>query len=204
MSTPMEVLRELATVLPLWDLVAAIDAVVGPMSRVPGAGLAEVQEFAAESRGRRGVALLRRAVDLARERVESPGETFVRLLVTAAGFPEPTPNLTTVHPRTGQERRIDNAYEHMQLGLEYDGSWRSRSQQQWRSDENRRNELASYGWILCRQTGDDVPHPLGFLLRLRGTFEALGMSNAAPSPSQLRSFARSLPERAVSLHWSTD
>lgn len=202
-SPPLEILLELATLLPVWDLVAAVDAVVGPASRIPGIAMADVRDFAMNTTGRPGIATLRKAVSLARERVESPGETYVRLLVTAAGFPEPTPNLTTVHPDSGQERRIDNAYEHIRLGLEYDGGWRHRSQQQWRSDEERRNELASYGWTLSRQTGQDVRQPLGFLLRLRTVFDVLGVGSAAPTVEHIRSFANSLPKTNLSLQWST-
>ena len=202
-SPPLEILLELATLLPVWDLVAAVDAVVGPASRTPSLSLADVRAFASNTTGRPGVAILRKAASLARERVESPGETYVRLLVTAAGFPEPTPNLPTIHPDTGQERRIDNAYEHIRLGLEYDGSWRSKSKQQWQSDEERRNELASYGWTLSRQTGQDVRQPLSFLLRLRTVFDMLGVGRAAPAVDHIRSFANSLSTADLSLQWST-
>lgn len=188
LSDPLEVLRELATHLAHEDLVVAVDSLIGP-GVGPGVGkdpptLDRVRLFLATISGRSGAKGLRRAVASAREGVESPGETRTRLLVTAAGFPEPTPNVAV--KAAGRRRRIDNAYRDLRIGLEYDGDIHRRDRQRWREDEARRDELAAAGWELRRLTGEDITRPLSFLLRLRETFLRHGIP--APGEDHLRKF----------------
>lgn len=169
-SHPTEVLLELASMLPHDDLVACMDAVVGPRARVPGITLAHIMELADRSQGRRGCRALRAAVADARPGVESPGETFTRLLLVRAGFPEPEPNVPVWDPVAESRRRIDNGYRAWKIGIEYDGQWRRTTNQQWRSDESRSDNLASIGWLLRRLTIEDLNKPEYFLDRLHATF----------------------------------
>lgn len=169
-STPLETLLELAPMLLLHDLVAAIDVLIGPKSTAPGTTLENVLDFARSCAARRGAPRLRAAAARSRGGVESPGESLSRQLVVSAGFPEPVPNLRVMIPQTGRHRRIDNAFEHGHIGMEYDGDVHRVSQDRWRDDEARRDELATQGWVLRRSTGNDIEGPLSFLGRLRSTF----------------------------------
>lgn len=180
-SAPVEVIRELAEDLPLWDVVAAIDMLVGPASPVRGICLEDLGENAASSRNRRGVPRMRAALRLARLGVESPGESYARLLVTRAGFPEPVPNLPVL--AAGRWRRLDNGWSLWKVGLEYDGAWRRLSRRAWLDDETRRDDLASAGWLLRRQTAEDARQPLPFLLRVRTAM--LERGGPTPTPAQL-------------------
>lgn len=196
-SSPSEVLRELATMMPLWDVVAAIDAVIGPHFTGPEQCLEGLVAQVGRARGLRGSARLSKALAQARGNVLSPGESLTRLVLLAAGFPEPAANLHVRDPISGQSRYIDLAWEQIGLGVEYDGDGHRTTKDQWREDEARRDELASHGWTLVRATGEDIKHPRRLLLRLGRTMGERGLS--VPSPERIGRFVAGLGEKRPSM-----
>jgi len=196
-SAPAELLCELAADLPWGDLVAAIDAIIGPLGARGGGGLPDIAGYVERRGSFRGAARLRRALGHAREMVRSPGESIMRLLVIGAGFPPPDANLPVIDPQTRQRRYLDLAWEAAMTALEYDGDGHRSTKQQWRRDEARRDELAALGWVLARSTGEDLAHPLRILLRLRRTLGERGL--AVPSEHRIRQFVASLPKADLSL-----
>ncbi|WP_394213962.1 hypothetical protein [Brachybacterium vulturis] len=196
-SSQAETLRELATLLPVWDVVAAVEAVIGPDAAHPGETLASLRAEVEARPGAAGTARIRRALELAREGVRSPGESVMRLILMAAGFPEPTPNLPVQDPRTGKVRYIDLAWTSIGFGLEYDGDGHRATKEQWREDETRRDELASQGWTLARSNGDDLRRPLRMLLRLQRSSGERGLR--VPTEQRIRRTARQLAADQPSL-----
>jgi hypothetical protein len=198
-SDALETLRQLAQVLPVWDMTAAIDATIGPGGVLERTGLDEVREFSLSSACEHmpGTPLLRRAAELARAHVESVGETHMRLIITGAGFPEPVPNLVQVIPATGRMRRLDGALPAWMIGLEYDGAWRRKSARQWEEDRARADDLASAGWELRRFTHRDRRHPTEALLKLRSALQRKGA--AVPTVERIRSFTSELRRRRPAL-----
>lgn len=192
LSCPAETLRELATVLPLWDLVAAVDAVVAGRTDCPSTGLVELTEHLGTVRGRRGTAELRRALGAARERAWSPGESIVRLLVTGAGFPEPELNLPVRERRSGRWRYLDLAWPEAGCVLEYDGDGHRTTKQQWREDESRRDEIAALGWTIIRATGTDLWQPARLLLRLADALGSRGLE--VPGEADIKGFLATLAQ----------
>lgn len=180
--SPAETLRELATLLPPWDMVAAIESVIGPDAAFPGATVKILGAAFETAAGTAGTARARAALGSARTEVRSPGETVMRLVLEAAGFPAPVPNLPVRDPLTGQSRYIDLAWESVGFGLEYDGDDHRTTKGQWRDDENRRDELAALGWTLARANGDDRWRPGRILRRLRRSLGERGL----PVPSEQR------------------
>lgn len=93
LSDPLAMLCELAASLTAPELVAACDHLLGPQAPRPvrrrRATLVEEAESAA---GVHGIVPVRRALGDAREGVESPKETELRLLLVGAGFAEPRIN----------------------------------------------------------------------------------------------------------------
>lgn len=174
-SSQAETLRELATVLPLWDVVAAIESVIGPDAVFPGATVETLAPVFDAAVGTAGAARARQALGLARAEVRSPGETVMRLVIESAGFPAPVPNLPVLDPFSGRARYIDLAWESVGIGLEYDGDDHRTTKDQWRADENRRDELASRGWTLARANGEDLWRPRRILLRLRRSLGERGL-----------------------------
>ncbi len=164
---PLEVLCELSSELGHADLVAAVDSVIAPGFIVLGI---TVEQILAHVRGRPTLhhrAELLAAVGDARAGAESSGETFMRLIVIAAGCPEPEPNVAQFDPVARRMRRIDGGYRAQLVGLD-DGDIHRTLRGQWREDEARRDGLAAVGWVLRRMTGRDLNEPDDFLCRLHG------------------------------------
>jgi hypothetical protein len=89
-STPEQTFLDLAAVgVPLVDLVVAADGMIKDRHTTP---YRLIQ--AAEGWHGRGCRTARRAALLARDGVDSPTETRLRLLIVLAGLPEPQVNLT--------------------------------------------------------------------------------------------------------------
>ena len=188
-SHPVVALVECARILDLDDLVVGLDHLLGPRSRYADVSRHQIAEILDSLDGSHGVRLLRRALELARPGVESPGETRTRLLVTRAGFPEPVPNLPVEDPDSGAIRRIDNGWPEQMAGAEYDGDYHRRGRdkdrrgiKQWRRDHARRESLASVGWTLPFLDADDIADPRRFLSTLRRAF----VSHGAEAPPESR------------------
>ncbi|PWH07588.1 hypothetical protein DEO23_02875 [Brachybacterium endophyticum] len=197
LSHPAEVLLQLAAQLPVWDLVAAADALIGDTTDVRGLTLEDLRAYTEGQTARPGVPALRRALTLSRPRVESPGETYARLLACHAGFEEPVPNLPVHVDLEGRTRRVDNGWWAPKVGLEYDGDWRRLSKRAWREDEERREALAAQGWLLRRQNRGDLLDPLPSLLRLRESLRERGAR--VPSVERIRKAVASLRTRPPAL-----
>ena len=159
---PVEAWVQAAPVLSIEDLVVLGDALAGGwsphrMARLVAVRLLEEAVLAAEARP--GVRRLRRAVELVRERVDSPQETRLRLLVTGGGLPEPEVNVrrwTTDGQFLG---RPDLSWPGARVALEYEGDHHRTDVRTFRSDILRRERFADEGWHLMRVTADDLTPP---------------------------------------------
>lgn len=178
MSAPFEVLCELATLLGHADLVAAVDGVLGPDFALGGITKEDIRSHVERRPRFRGRVRLLRAVTDARMRVESPGETFMRLIVTNAGFPEFECNAPVRDALNRMGRRLDGAYRTAGIGLEFDGEGHRAEPGQARADEARRDGLAAEGWVLRRWTADDLRDPDAALVRLH----CAGVERGLPVP----------------------
>lgn len=154
-SDPAQTVIECATLIGLDDLVAMVDHLVlvprilDPADPRPHATLAGLAERLAASRGH-GVRLARRAVTLAREGVESPMESRLRLLLGRAGLPE---------PECGYELRrrdgsgigwFDLAWPEHRVIAEYDGDVHRTSSRQYERDIGRFDAASELGWRVIR------------------------------------------------------
>lgn len=128
---------------------------------------------------RRGIAMARRALELADGRSESPGETRSRLLIWRLGLP--IPQLQFEVRTRGGLFRSDFAWEERKLLGEFDGRVKYGTLLRPGEDptdaimrEKRREQLLrSEGWWVVRWTWDDLHDPVGF----RHLIEA-GFANA--------------------------
>ncbi len=163
-STPAQTFLELAAWgLELVDLVIVADSLI----RKGRIGLEELRACAEEFQGRR-CRVARRAAGLAREGVDSPMETRLRLLLVLAGLPEPVVNLIVRGANGEWQRRYDLAYEGLRLIVEYDGRQHATDSKQWVSDIHRREELDRMGWRLIVVTAEGIfADPAETLRRVR-------------------------------------
>ncbi len=133
------------------ELVVVADAIArrhGDLRRLAAA--------AERYRGRRGGARLRDALARSRTRVDSPQETRTRLLVVAAGVPEPEVNLD-VHAEDGSGWlfRPDLRWLRAKVALEYDGADHLAPARR-RRDIARRELADRHGWRVVVATAPDL------------------------------------------------
>jgi very-short-patch-repair endonuclease len=140
---------DLARRLPLIEAVTVLDTALHRRL----ADLSSLQRWADANRGHRGVAALRRALELAEPATESPMETQLRLLLIHAGLPKPRVQ-ATLRDRSGAFiARPDLYYPTHRLAIEYDGATHKDS---ITGDNRRQNRILDAGHTVLRFTAGDV------------------------------------------------
>jgi hypothetical protein len=140
-STLPDLFVELASVLPLVELVVAGDWMVRRRGVRPQALAA-----AARDAGGRAGALARRASAYVREKVDSPMETRLRMLLVLAGIPEPEVNLEIRNVEGEVLRRYDLSWPGVRVIVEYDGRHHVERVEQWERDIGRREAIDDSEW----------------------------------------------------------
>lgn len=161
---------ELASLLPLVELVVVGDWMVR-RHRVLRSALIDA---AAGAGGRAGV-LARSAAAYVRERVDSPMETRLRMLLVLAGIPEPEINLEIRTVDGEVLRRYDLCWPGVRVIVEYDGRHHIEREEQWEQDLTRREAIDDSDWRILVVVSSGIykspEQTLGrvhSLLRLRG------------------------------------
>ncbi|MBF4587688.1 MULTISPECIES: hypothetical protein [unclassified Curtobacterium] len=165
-SAPSAMWFECAASLDVPALVAVGDHLVGR------SGLATIDDLrAAVLPGSRYVRRARSALDRIRVGAESAMETWLRLAVEDAGFPEPELNLDVHDPSGLFLGRVDLVWPALRIGLEYDGD-HHRERDAFRHDQRRDNGFVVNDWLIIHATAADAGRPAVLLERLRQAFEA--------------------------------
>jgi hypothetical protein len=162
-SMPEQAFLELAAIgVGLVDLVVAADSMIKVGSATP-----DQLRVSAEDYDGRYCRVARRAAGLAREGVDSPMETRLRMLMVLAGLPEPRVNLIVRGIDGAWHRRYDLAYENLQLIIEYDGRQHADTAQ-WLTDIHRREQLDRMHWRIIVVTSEGIyREPAETLRRIR-------------------------------------
>ena len=160
-TSPARTWWDLASVLPLGDLVAVGDYFLA--WRSPWVEIIELEEAVRGRAGQRGARRARRALDLLDGRAESAPESLLRVILVEAGLPTPAVNVPVW--AGGKQYRLDLAYPDLKVALEYQGDYH-RSRQQWRHDMTRRSRLEADGWTMIEVNGDDLRGPRELVSRV--------------------------------------
>ncbi len=131
-TSPAQTFLDLAQCLGLVDLVVLGDSLVRA-GRTSGRALVESARHLGGPHSR----LARRAASLVRDRVDSPMESRVRLLMVLAGLPEPEVDHRVFDAEGRLLRRYDLSYLPFRLIIEYDGRQHAESDEQWLGDIGR-------------------------------------------------------------------
>ena len=110
-----------------------------------------------------GVRQARRALALSHLAAESPPETYLRVARTCAGL-APVPQHVVRDRLGGFLARVDLAFPHAGLAIEYDGRDAHGSHEAFIRDRQRQNALVAAGWTVLRFTAEDL-HDLGAVVR---------------------------------------
>lgn len=184
-TSARETLIDLAPLLRLPDLVAAVDAALGRRLIT-----AEELRSHAVRRTRRGSRLCRRALDLADGGSASAMESKTRVLVRLAGYPAPTTQ-RVVHGVTGRGYFLDMGFDQWRVGVEYDGRHHAGNSIQYAWDQRRREDITLTGWRLVTAVSEDVyVDPAAFLDRLDAAVRAAGGTPPERRPAWTAYFGR--------------
>lgn len=129
-----------------------------------------------------GVVRAREAALLVRERVDSPRETDVRLLVTCAGLPEPEVNVDVCDDHGTWLAKGDLVLSQWRVIVEHDGWHHERDAAQRQKDHLRRERIEAAGWTLIVVTQADFEHPTAVVARV---YEALVRRGYRGPPPEL-------------------
>jgi hypothetical protein len=159
---PISTVFLLAPRLDVTALAVLLDALVTPSHRYPGlrmptpfTSIDGIHEHIDSFGPFPGVHKVRRALQLARPGVDSPRESRTRLLIVAAGLPEPVVQ-HQVHDASGVVATVDLAYPDLKIAIEYEGDGHRTDRDQWRTDIRRQRRLEELGWIVIRVTELDL------------------------------------------------
>jgi hypothetical protein len=148
-TSVVRTLADLGRFLPLVEAVAALDMALHKR-------LLESADLSSWTRAHsrfRGVARLRRAIELAEPATESVMETRLRLVLVLARLPRPLAQIS-LHDEDGHfVGRPDFYYPLHRLALEYDGA---SHRQNLTGDNRRQNRMVDAGYRLLRFTAADV------------------------------------------------
>lgn len=118
-------------------------AVLDQFAHHHGVTTADLRGILLRFGGRRGVTQLRELAGDVCPDAESPPETWVRRLILDHQLPRPIPQYVVVVE--GETYRLDLAYPHLRIAVEYDGEeWHGPDQEA--ADRMRRAALARAGW----------------------------------------------------------
>jgi very-short-patch-repair endonuclease len=142
-STPAQLFVELASILSLVDLVVAGDFLVKNKHLTCKALAAHCAASTSP-----GAVAARRAASYVRDRVDSPMESRLRMLIVLAGLPEPKVNITITDVLGQPVRRYDLSWPEIKVIVEYDGRHHIEREEQWEADLQRREDIDSEEWRL--------------------------------------------------------
>lgn len=148
-TSPVQTVVDLARRSSLIDGVSILDAALHRRLVTLG----QLERWAATNAAQRGVAVFRRALELAEPAAESPMETRLRLLLVLAGLPRPRVQPTLADESGISIARADLYYPLHRLVIEYDGGTH---RDRLVSDNRRQNRLLEAGYRILRFTASDV------------------------------------------------
>ncbi|MBF4634970.1 hypothetical protein ITJ38_11200 [Agreia pratensis] len=187
MSTAEQTWLELGTQLDFLELVAAGDYLLRGFrepngTRRPFTTVRRLREAAAAHPGRRHRKMIDRALDAVRERVDSPKETELRLLLQEAGFPELIVN-EPVRDDTGRVLACpDLRVRGYNLGIEYKGFVHATSHDAWENDIRRERNLDDIDWKTIDVMRSDLKQPHHIILVIERELQKRGWTGSSTWP----------------------
>lgn len=186
-TTPIRTACDIACLRGRWRAIAALDAFRTKF------GIAESALNAMLPRywRRRGVTQLRELIPLSRTGVDSQPESWIRIEMYDEGFPMPAAQVWAWVPGWGLVK-VENAYEHLRIAVEYDGEEFHSEDGDRERDEARREALREAGWIIIvvRRGGLSGPGREEWLRELAAAFD-----ERTPYQLKKRVYARSPQSR---------
>ncbi|WP_176562022.1 hypothetical protein [Mycolicibacterium palauense] len=103
----------------------------------------------------RGIRRLARTLDMVDAGAQSPRETWLRLLLVAAGFPRPRTQIPVPWPDGHPRYYLDMGWPEVMVAVEYDGEQHRVDREIYREDLTRSEYIAYQGWNRIRVIAGD-------------------------------------------------
>lgn len=142
-TTPLRTAMDLGCKLHRRTALAAMDGLM----RAHGFTSAHMSRTLPRYFRRRGAIQLRELLPLVDPRAESAPESWTRLEIVDAGLPVPEPQWW-IFVDGAPTYRLDLAYRHARIAIEYDGEEFHSSEADKEADERRRAWLRKHGWTV--------------------------------------------------------
>lgn len=142
-TTPLRTALDLGCKLPRRPALAAMDGLM----RAHGFTTADLARALPRYFRRRGAVQLRELVPVVDPRAESAAESWTRLEIIDAGLPVPEPQCWVCIDGV-PTYRLDLAYRHARIAIEYDGQEFHSSEADRAADDGRRTWLRQHGWTV--------------------------------------------------------
>jgi len=166
-TTPERTAFDLGRRGPLRQAVARLDA----LANATHFKIDDVARLASRHRHTRGLRQLEAALYLVDAGAQSPKETWLRLLLSDAGFPRPTTQIPVLGEDGYPRYFLDMGWQDIMLAVEYDGDQHRTDRLQYVKDVERLEYIQRAGWthvrVLAEHRGYDV------VRRVRGAWDAL-------------------------------
>lgn len=140
-TSALRTAADLLCLLPRRQALAAADALM----RAHGFTVAQLRRLLVRYFRRRGVIQARNLAPLVDGRAESAGESWTRLEILDHGLGSPQPQFWVTSDGV-PTYRLDLAFPHARIAIEYDGAAHHSSPADRRRDERRRDWLRARGW----------------------------------------------------------
>jgi hypothetical protein len=166
-TTPLRTALDLGCRLNRREALAAMDALM----RAHGFARADLATALPRFYRRRGVIQLRELIPLVNPRAESQRESWIRLEMHDFGLPAPELQWW-IEVNGVATYRLDLAYPHARIAVEYDGAEHHTSPEDRARDESRRAWLRAHGWIVIVIRGEAFAPDAdrGWLIEVREAF----------------------------------
>lgn len=142
-TTPMRTACDIACLYGRYRAIATLDA----FRRKFGITVEDLVKMLPRYARRRGVKQLRELIPLTTDEADSQAESWVRLMIHDDGLPMPAAQVWVIVPGFGRVK-IENAYEHLRIAVEYDGEEFHSLDHDTEYDAARREALRRMGWII--------------------------------------------------------
>lgn len=170
-TTPARTAFDIGRRLPLTEAVQRIDALM----HATDIKAVDIEAVIDRHPGVRGLAQLRRTLQLVDGGAESPYESLTRLLLVQAGFPVPQTQIPVIDDFGAVFARVDMGWPRYLVGVEFDGTqhWTNSRQRSW--DIDRAAELSALGWTIVRVSSGMLHNtPQVVLARVRTALAGAG------------------------------
>lgn len=141
---------ELAPLLTVDELTTLGDAAIGRWHGGPLVSLSALRRAVSARDRISDRHTVEKALELMREDVDSPRETWLRLWLISHGFPEPVIHPAIACPILSTVLHPDLGYPNSKVAIEYEGDHHRSSDEQFAADNSRLAAMVAAGWTVLR------------------------------------------------------